>query len=95
VSSVSKGSDSTVFCAPQVVISPGSLVIDTGGGGGGGGATPQIVISPARADSEKTKSNDTVAHSLHRFFIVFSRGMRMVCKEQRKVVPNKTSVVRS
>ena len=73
VISVTKVSDSTGLCVPQVVISPGSAAVaDAGGGGGGGGAAPQIVISPARDDSDSTKSNVTTAHSFRKCFIVFS-----------------------
>ena len=71
VISVTKVSDSSGLCVPQEV--PVWLAVaDAGGGGGGGGATPQIVISPARADSDNTKSNVTAAHSFRKWFIVFS-----------------------
>ena len=70
---MTKVSDSNELCAPQVVISPlWVAVADAGGGGGGGGATPQIVISPALADMDSTKSNVTAAHSFRKWFIVFS-----------------------
>ena len=72
VISVTKVSDSTGLCVPQVVISPGSAAVADAGGGGGGGAAPQIVISPARDDSDSTKSNVTTAHSFRKCFIVFS-----------------------
>jgi len=71
VISVTKVSDSTGLCVPLVVISSGSVVADAGGGGGGA-ATPQIVISPALADRDSTKSNVTAAQSSRKCFIVFS-----------------------
>jgi hypothetical protein len=90
VISVTKASDSGELCAPQVVISPGAVTVadaGTGGGGGGGGATPHVVISPARAARDSTKSNVTAAHSFRKCFIVFSKSRRMVCEEQREAVP--------
>ena len=56
MSSVSKVSDSIVLSVPlpvaSVVMSPGSVAVADAGGGGGGGATPQVVISPARAEKD-------------------------------------------
>ena len=73
MSSVSKVSDSIVLSVPlpvaSVVMSPGSVAVADAGGGGGGGATPQVVISPARAEKDRTTSNATAAQSFCKCFM--------------------------
>ena len=73
MSSVSKVSDSIVLSVPlpvaSVVMSPGSVAVADAGGGGGGGATPQVVISPARAEKDSTTSNVTAAQSFCKCFM--------------------------
>ena len=88
VISVTRDSDSSGLCIPSVVTTSGSVAVAEAGGGGGGGATPQVVISPARADMDSTTSNVTAIHSFRTWFISFSPEVGgWFLREQREAVP--------
>lgn len=67
------------------------LVADSGGGGGG--AMPQIVISPARADSDNTKSNTSAAHRFLTCFIGLSPEVGGWFVRYSEIVSDKPSPV--
>ena len=69
VISVTKVSDSSELCVPQVVMSLGSVAVADAGGGGGGGATPHTVISPAMVGRESMRIKVAAAQKHRKVFI--------------------------